>query len=78
MFAKSDLVVVTKTDLLPHVDFDATAVRRALAALKPRMPVFELSMKTGAGLHEWLDWVEAGVAALRASISLPNADAVLK
>jgi hydrogenase nickel incorporation protein HypB len=78
MFAKSDLVVVTKTDLLPHVDFDATAVRRALAALRPRMPVFELSMKTGAGLHEWLDWVEAGVAALRASISLPNADAILK
>ncbi len=57
MFAKSDLIVITKTDLLPHVDFDADAVRTAIRRLKPDLPVIELSCRTGAGLNAWINWL---------------------
>lgn len=57
MFAKSDLVVVTKTDLLPYVDFDLAAFRDAIAKLKPGLRVLALSVRTDAGVADWLDWV---------------------
>ncbi len=58
MFSKSDLVVITKIDLLPYVDFDADAVKTSVHRLKPVLPIIELSCRTGAGLDRWLDWLE--------------------
>lgn len=58
-FARSDVVVVNKIDLLPHVDFDLTELRQAVARLKPGLPVLELSARTGAGLESWFGWLEA-------------------
>ncbi|MFO7649911.1 MAG: hydrogenase nickel incorporation protein HypB [bacterium] len=57
-FSRSDVVIVNKIDLLPYVDFDVAEVRRAVAKLKPDVPVFELSARTGAGLDAWLGWLE--------------------
>jgi hydrogenase nickel incorporation protein HypB len=57
-FSRSSAVVVNKIDLLPYVDFDVAEVRRAVAKLKPDVPVFELSARTGAGLDAWLGWLE--------------------
>lgn len=62
MFSKSDVVLVTKMDLLPYVDFDVPAVKAAIRKLKPDMPIIELSARTGAGLDGWFDWLEAGLA----------------
>jgi len=63
MFERSDLVVITKTDLLPHVDFDVAAVERAVAKLKPGTPVLKLSCRTGEGLDDWLAWLGEKLAA---------------
>jgi hydrogenase nickel incorporation protein HypB len=59
MFNVADLVVLTKIDLLPHVDFDVAHARSAVARLNPRAEWLELSAKTGAGMPEWLAWLEA-------------------
>jgi hydrogenase nickel incorporation protein HypB len=59
MFSVADLVVLTKIDLLPHVDFDVERARRAVAQLNPRAEWLQLSAKTGAGMPEWLAWLEA-------------------
>lgn len=58
MFSKSDLVVVNKTDLLAHVDFDVDALEAAVHKLKPDIPVLRLSARTGDGLDAWTGWLE--------------------
>jgi hydrogenase nickel incorporation protein HypB len=62
MFTRSDVVIVNKTDLLPHVDFDIPAIERSVARLKPGIPVLRLSAKTGEGMDTWIAWVEEKLA----------------
>ena len=57
IFATSDLVLVTKTDLLPHLDYDRDEAMRNLARVTPRARVLWLSARTGEGLQAWMDWL---------------------
>ncbi|MBK9031307.1 MAG: hydrogenase nickel incorporation protein HypB [Myxococcales bacterium] len=57
MFLKADLVLLTKTDLLPHLDFDLAAVEDALARAMPEPRMIAVSARTGAGVDAWLAWL---------------------
>jgi hydrogenase nickel incorporation protein HypB len=57
MFRKADLVVLSKVDLLPHLDFRMDAVRDALARVLPEPNVLEVSARTGEGMDGWIDWL---------------------
>jgi hydrogenase nickel incorporation protein HypB len=58
IFFKSELMVLTKTDLLPYVPFDvATAVENA-RRVHPDMEVVRVSCQTGQGLPDWFNWLE--------------------
>jgi hydrogenase nickel incorporation protein HypB len=58
IFFKSELMVLTKTDLLPYVPFDvATAVENA-RRIHPGLEVVKVSCLTGHGIHDWLDWLQ--------------------
>lgn len=59
MFRKSDLVLLTKVDLIPHLDFDLDAVRDALSRVMPQPAMIAVSARTGAGIEAWLDWLIA-------------------
>ncbi|HXY39539.1 MAG TPA: hydrogenase nickel incorporation protein HypB [Vicinamibacteria bacterium] len=59
MFRKADLVLLTKVDLLPHLDFDVAAVEAALGRVMPRPEVIRLSARTGEGVPAWLEWLKA-------------------
>ena len=59
MFQKADLVLLTKIDLIPHLDFDVDAVRDALSRVMPDAKMLEVSAKTGEGIDAWLAWLEA-------------------
>jgi len=61
MFSKSDVIIINKIDLLPHVDFSIEQFSRAVRRLKPRVPIIQLSCRTGAGLREWFDWLEGAL-----------------
>ena len=63
VFRTSDLLVITKTDLLPYVMFDVDRVRRAARAANPAVEIFEVSATTGAGMSALLDRIEAMRAA---------------
>jgi len=63
MFRKADLVLLTKTDLLPHLDFRVDAVMDALARTMPQPAVLQLSARTGGGVPEWISWLEGRRAA---------------
>ncbi|MEM7433623.1 MAG: hydrogenase nickel incorporation protein HypB [Myxococcota bacterium] len=59
MFQKADLVLLTKVDLIPHLDFDLAAVDRALARVMPNASMIRVSAKTGEGIDEWVAWLRA-------------------
>ncbi len=63
IFRTSDLLVVTKTDLLPYVKFDMERVRRAARAANPGVEIFDLSAFTGVGMPAFLDRIESFGAA---------------
>jgi hydrogenase nickel incorporation protein HypB len=57
MFAASQLMVINKVDLLPHVSFD---VERCLAHARranPDIGVLQLSATRGDGMAAWLEWL---------------------
>jgi hydrogenase nickel incorporation protein HypB len=59
MFLAADLVLVSKCDLLPHLDFDLAKLDDALARVMPRPKVLKVSARTGDGLDQWVAWLEA-------------------
>jgi hydrogenase nickel incorporation protein HypB len=58
MFKTADLVLVTKTDLVPHLDVDLAKIRDAIARVMPTAKIIEVSARTGAGMDQWVAWVE--------------------
>ena len=66
IFARAAITVITKTDLLPHVDFDLSAVREQVAALNPAGRFLVTSARTGEGMESWYALVEEELAAKRA------------
>ena len=63
MFRKADLVLVTKTDLLPHLDVRAEAIDEALGRVMPRPDLIHVSARNGDGLQRWFAWLEAQISA---------------
>jgi hydrogenase nickel incorporation protein HypB len=57
MFQNADLVLLTKIDLIPHLDFDVSAVEDALARVMPNAAMLKVSAKTGEGIDAWLNWL---------------------
>jgi hydrogenase nickel incorporation protein HypB len=66
MFRAADLVVLGKTDLLPHFeDFDPSRCERHVRALANPAPVLALSARSRQGLEQWLEWLRAETRAQR-------------
>jgi hydrogenase nickel incorporation protein HypB len=59
IFNSSDVAIITKMDLADAADFDLVAARRNIESVRPGMKVFEVSSKTGIGMHEVLDFLHA-------------------
>jgi hydrogenase nickel incorporation protein HypB len=54
IFHGADLAVITKIDLAEAAEFDSSAARKNLDAVRPGLPVLAVSAKTGAGMEQWL------------------------
>jgi len=67
MFSKSDAIVINKMDLLPFVDFNVAVLKKAVRKLKPGITFVEMSTKTGAGVDQWVTWLEQKLRARRRS-----------
>jgi hydrogenase nickel incorporation protein HypB len=66
MFRATDLVVLSKIDLLAHFDdFDPARCERHVRELASPAPVLQLSARSGEGLARWLDWLRAELGARR-------------
>jgi hydrogenase nickel incorporation protein HypB len=70
MFRSADLVVISKADLLPVLgDFDPDYATHCLRQLASVAPVLEVSAKTGAGIADWLDWVQTELDVVRGRVA---------
>ena len=57
IFQRSDVLVISKVDLLPHFDFDVSRVEEDMQRLSPDAPVFQVSAKTGEGMDDLAGWL---------------------
>ncbi len=63
MFRSADLVVITKTDLGPYVDFDLAQFGTCIGQVSPQATMISLSAVSGSGLAPWYDWLTSMVPA---------------
>jgi hydrogenase nickel incorporation protein HypB len=61
MFAAAQLMVLSKTDLLPYVDFDVERCMAYARRINPSIEVLLLSSRSGVGMDAWLDWLQQAV-----------------
>jgi len=58
MFRSADLVLITKTDLLPHFEYDIEAEKKEARKLKPNVDILEVSTKDEESLKKVAQWIE--------------------
>ncbi len=66
IFARADVALITKVDLLPHVDFRMDAVLEQVRTLRPDGTILHTSTRTGEGLDAWCELLRSRWAAKRA------------
>ena len=59
IFFKSELMLLTKIDLLPYVPFSADLARENARRVHPGMEIIDVSSTTGEGLDRWMEWLKA-------------------
>ena len=59
LFHEADLVVLTKCDLIPYLDWDQRKFESNLFALNPDVPVIPLSAKTNQGIDLWIKYLDS-------------------
>ncbi|MCK5133084.1 MAG: hydrogenase nickel incorporation protein HypB [Candidatus Sabulitectum sp.] len=59
IFHDATASIITKNDLLEHLDVDMDKYRNSLSRIHPNGRVFELSALTGQGMDVWLNYLES-------------------
>lgn len=59
MFHAADLMMLNKTDLLPHLNFDVERCIAYAQQVNPRIRVLQVSATTGEGMGAWYQWIAA-------------------
>jgi hydrogenase nickel incorporation protein HypB len=59
MFRAARLLVFTKIDLLPHLEFDLERCLGHARQVNPHLEVLSTSARTGEGIAAWCDWIRA-------------------
>ena len=57
MFAAADLMLLNKSDLLPHLEFDVEACLAAALRVNPGIRILIVSARTGEGMPDVYDWI---------------------
>jgi len=69
MFRAAELMIVSKVDLAPHVDFDIERCEAMAREVNPSIRSIRLSAKSGEGLADWYDWLRG--ARTRGGVARP-------
>ncbi|WP_266205054.1 hydrogenase nickel incorporation protein HypB [Pontibacter kalidii] len=69
MFLTSELMVISKADLLPYVPFSVEAVTKDAREVNPTIEVMTISSLKGDGIDQWCDWLLTKVAEKKAKLA---------
>ncbi|MDJ0589422.1 MAG: hydrogenase nickel incorporation protein HypB [Pleurocapsa sp. MO_226.B13] len=58
MFRASKVMILTKIDLLPYVQFNVDLCLEYARQVNPSLQIFQVSAVTGKGLNDWYEWLE--------------------
>jgi hydrogenase nickel incorporation protein HypB len=59
MFHASQVMILTKIDLLPYVNFNLDRCLDYAYQVNPNLKVFQVSATTGEGLDAWYSWLKS-------------------
>lgn len=57
LFREAKAVVLTKIDLLPHLNFDITACLAFIRQVNADLSIFQVSALSGKGIQAWIQWL---------------------
>jgi hydrogenase nickel incorporation protein HypB len=57
----SHVLIISKSDLVPHFDFDIDKARKDALALNHALKVIVTSVKTGEGMDDWFEFLKSGL-----------------
>lgn len=57
MFLTSELLLISKSDLLPYVPFSVEAATKDAREVNPDIDALAISTLSGEGMDEWCDWL---------------------
>ena len=58
MFRQADLILITKTDLLEHFDYDIEHEKAEARKIKPNVDILEVNIKDEASVKRVIEWIE--------------------
>ncbi len=59
LFREAKAVVLTKIDLLPHLNFNMNTCLDFIQQVNSTLPIFQVSALSGKGIHAWINWITA-------------------
>ncbi|MCC9044322.1 hydrogenase nickel incorporation protein HypB [Myroides sp. M-43] len=69
MFLTSELMLVSKIDLLPYVPFTVENVTKDAREVNPNIEVLPISTTNGEGIDQWCEWLKERVKAKKAKLA---------
>jgi hydrogenase nickel incorporation protein HypB len=69
IFQNADLVILTKTDLVPYLGTDMALLETNVHRVAPKARILHAGARTGAGMDTWLDWLKAERSAWLAKLA---------
>ncbi|MGL4585120.1 MAG: hydrogenase nickel incorporation protein HypB [Flavobacterium sp.] len=69
MFLTSELMLVSKIDLLPYVPFTVENVTKDAREVNPNIEVLPISTTNGDGIDQWCEWLKERVKAKKAKLA---------
>jgi len=56
-FAKADVILINKIDLIDHIDFNLERVIADIKAVNKEAKILQVSATTGTGMQDWYSWL---------------------
>lgn len=72
MFLTSELMLISKADLLPYVPFSIEAVTKDALEVNPKIEVLTISSTSGEGIDKWFEWLMERVEEKKMEAALKN------
>lgn len=58
LFHKADLILITKSDLTPYLDWDEDKCMASIKKVNPIAKIIKISTKSGEGIKEWFEFLK--------------------